>query len=118
MQMIDGIGFRIQEARKALGLTQEEFARRLKISRVYLCKIEQQMRPANERILHLVALTFGVNSRWLETGAGKMFDIPKDHKLDEIVENFKKLDDLLQDYVLKQIRLAREYQEEKKTQNR
>lgn len=112
--MVETVCGRIKKIRKVLGLTQEQFADRLKISRVYLSKIEQHLQTVNERIFHLITLTFSVNPRWLETGEGEMFGVPKNHKLDEAIENFKKLDDLLQDFVLKQIRLAREYQEEKK----
>ena len=43
-----------------------------------------------------------------------MFQEGRDFKLEEVVENFKKLDDLLQDYVLKQLRLTLEYQEKDK----
>jgi transcriptional regulator with XRE-family HTH domain len=105
---------RIKELRKTLGLTQDDFADRLKISRAYLCKIEQNRSRINERILNLIALVYGANARWLETGEGAMFDETKDRRLEEVVENFKNLDDLLQDYVLKQIRLAREYQDQRK----
>jgi len=40
-----------------------------------------------------------------------MFEKDRDFKLEEVIENFSKLDELLQDYVLKQIRLILEYQQ-------
>jgi len=55
--------------------------------------------------------TYGVNEKWLKTGKGVMFEKGRDFKLEEVISNFKKLDELLQDYVLKQIRLTLEYQE-------
>jgi len=47
----------------------------------------------------------------LTTGKGAMFEEGRNLRLEEVISNFKKLDDLLQDYVLKQIRLALEFQE-------
>ena len=59
----------------------------------------------------MICFTYGVNEKWLKTGEGDMFKNGQNFKLEEVVSNFKKLDGLLQDYVLKQIRLALEYQE-------
>ena len=59
----------------------------------------------------MICFTYGVNEKWLKTGKGAMFEEGRDFKLEEVISNFKKLDELLQDYVLKQIRLALEYQE-------
>jgi hypothetical protein len=42
-----------------------------------------------------------------------MFSKDNDPKVDRVIRNFKKLDGLLQDYVLKQIDLTVEYQEKK-----
>ena len=43
-----------------------------------------------------------------------MFEKGRDYKMEEVIANFKKLDVLLQDYVLKQVCLALEYQDAKK----
>jgi hypothetical protein len=50
-------------------------------------------------------------------GKGNMFKKCDDYKLEEIIKNFNKLDELLQDYVLKQIRLILEYQQLKDNKN-
>jgi hypothetical protein len=42
-----------------------------------------------------------------------MFSKDNDPEVDRVIRNFKKLDGLLQDHVLKQIDLAVEYQEKK-----
>jgi len=64
----------------------------------------------------MICFTYGVNEKWLKTGKGEMFEKDRDYKLEEVIANFKKLDELLQDYVLKQIRLALEYQENTRKQ--
>jgi len=102
---------RISEIRKALGLTQQEFAEKLKISQAHASALERNSRTIHDRILKMICFTYGVDESWLKTGNGDMFAQDRDFKLEEVISNFKKLDELLQSYVLKQIRLALEYQE-------
>jgi len=109
------IGQRIYEIRKVLGLTQQQFAEDLKISQSNVAYLEQNTRKIQERFIKLVCLTYGVNEKWLKTGGGPMFVQGDDYRLEEVIRNFRKLDSLLQDYVLKQIRLALEYQEAKQS---
>jgi transcriptional regulator with XRE-family HTH domain len=104
---------RIGEFRKALGLTQTELAEGIKVSQTYIGNLENGKRMMNDRIISLLVMTYGVNEVWLRTGTGTMFDKSLDIKIDRVVRNFKKLDGLLQDYVLKQLELAVEYQEKK-----
>jgi transcriptional regulator with XRE-family HTH domain len=107
------IGQRIGEVRQIMGLTQQKFAEDLKISRTYVGAIEQNTRKIQERIIKMISFTYGVSENWLKTGTGEMFEQGRDFRLEEVIANFKKLDPLLQDYVLKQIRLALEYQDAK-----
>jgi len=109
-----GISRRIGEIRKTLGLTQQKFAKDLKISRAFASALELNTRTIHERIIKMICFTYGVNENWLKTGKGEMFEKGRDYKLEEVIANFKKLDEHLQDYVLKQIRLALEYQENTK----
>jgi len=106
-----GISRRICEIRKTFGLTQEKFAKNLKISTSFVGALERNTRTIHERTLKMICYTYGVNENWLKTGKGEMFEKGRDYKLEEVIKNFKKLDELLQDYVLKQISLALEYQE-------
>jgi transcriptional regulator with XRE-family HTH domain len=108
-----GISRRIGEIRKTIGLTQEKFAKDLKISRAFASALELNIRTIHERTIKMICFTYGVNENWLKTGKGEMFEKGRDFRLEEVIANFKKLDELLQDYVLKQIRLALEYQEKK-----
>jgi transcriptional regulator with XRE-family HTH domain len=104
------ISRRIGEVRKTLGLTQQKFAENLKISQTHASALERNSRTIQDRIIKMICFTYGVNEKWLKNGKGEMFEKGHDFKLEEVINNFKKLDELLQDYVLKQIRLALDYQ--------
>ncbi|MHB9291727.1 hypothetical protein Holit_00810 [Hollandina sp. SP2] len=104
---------RIIEVRKAFGYTQKEFSDNLKLSRTYLGEIEAKRRRVNDRIVKLIALTYGVSVDWLKTGAGTMFDQTVDPRLEQLVADFKKLDDPLKDYVLRQLDFLVKYLESK-----
>ncbi|AEF80426.1 helix-turn-helix domain-containing protein [Leadbettera azotonutricia] len=104
---------RIIEVRKALGLSQKEFGKRINVSQGYFSNIELQERKINDRIILLICSVYGVNEDWLKNGAGEMFNNGVDLKIDKIVRDFRKLDGLLQDYVMQQIDLAVKYHEKK-----
>jgi transcriptional regulator with XRE-family HTH domain len=97
------IGKRIMGVRKAAGLSQQEFGYRIKVSRTHVGSIEKNQRTINDRLINLICITFDVNEQWLRMGKGAMFDRPKNHKMEKAMINFNKLDDLLQDFVLKEI---------------
>jgi transcriptional regulator with XRE-family HTH domain len=61
---------RIREVRKTLKLSQAEFARAAFISTGYVTELECGHKNANDRIVRLVSLTFGVSETWLKTGEG------------------------------------------------
>ena len=56
-----------------LNLSQEEFAKKLGISRGYLANIEKGLRTPPDRILRLISHTFGVSYEWLKYGKGEMW---------------------------------------------
>jgi transcriptional regulator with XRE-family HTH domain len=107
------INRRVVEVRKAFGYTQKEFADNLKLSRTYLGEIEANRRRVNDRIVKLIVLTYGVSADWLKNGAGVMFDQTVDPRLEQLVADFKKLDDPLKDYVLRQLDFLVKYLEAK-----
>jgi transcriptional regulator with XRE-family HTH domain len=107
------IGKRIMGVRKAAGLSQQEFGDRIKISRTHVGSLEKNQRTINDRLINLICITFEVNEPWLRTGKGSMFDRPKNHKMEKAMINFNKLDDLLQDFVLKEIDGLLEYMNKK-----
>ena len=102
---------RILEVRKALGLDQKEFAQRIKVSRSYIGVLEATDREINGRIIELICLNFSVNEKWLRYGTGKMFREKPNTRLDRVVRTFEKLDEYLQEYVLRQLDILLEAQE-------
>ena len=73
---------RIKEMRKALKLTQQEFANRIGISRNNVATYEVGKSNPGEAVVSLICREFNVNENWLRTGEGEMF-IKRDRE-DEI----------------------------------
>jgi transcriptional regulator with XRE-family HTH domain len=113
-KQLNTINRRILEVRKELGLTQKEFAERIKVSRGYTGVLEATNREINDRIIELVCVNCGVNEKWLREGTGKMFKEKHNPRLDKVMRNFEKLDDYLQEYVIKQLDILVECQEKNK----
>jgi transcriptional regulator with XRE-family HTH domain len=113
-KQLNTINRRILEVRKELGLNQKEFAERIKVSRGYTGVLEATDREINDRIIELVCVNCGVNEKWLREGTGKMFKDKPNPRLDRVMRNFEKLDDYLQEYVIKQLDILIECQERNK----
>lgn len=64
---------RLKTLRKSLGLTQAEFAEKLKISRDNVANYEIGRRDPNAAAVSLICTTFNVSESWLRTGEGEMF---------------------------------------------
>ena len=64
---------RIKELRKAKGLTQFEFADRLKVSRNNIAGYETGRTEPSGSAISLICKTFSVSETWLRTGEGDMF---------------------------------------------
>jgi transcriptional regulator with XRE-family HTH domain len=94
---------RIREARKALSMTQPDFAKAIYISKGYIAELECEHRKANDRIIHLISLTFGISEQWLKEGKGDMFFKSPDEKLRRMLALFNELPPKFQDYVIVQI---------------
>jgi transcriptional regulator with XRE-family HTH domain len=108
-----GINERIAELRHALHMTQPVFAERICISKGYIASIELGNKKVNERIIRLISTSFGVNEQWLKTGEGPMFYDDQDHKIEEILQIFRKLNPFFQDYFLNQLQQIYAYEREK-----
>ena len=64
---------RIKKLRKALNLTQQEFADRLKVSRSNIATYEVGKNNPADAVVNLICREFGVSEEWLRTGEGEMF---------------------------------------------
>jgi transcriptional regulator with XRE-family HTH domain len=99
------LGERLIKIRSALGLTQEKFAEKIRVSTGYMSSLEQSHRELNTRLIKLIADTFGVNENWLQYGTGEMFTNPKDTELLEIISLFNQLHPKLKPLVIKQLKI-------------
>jgi len=97
------ISKRIKHLRQTLNMSQVEFAKAIFISNGYIAELECEHRRVNDRIVHLISLTFGVNEKWLKSGEGVMFYKTSDEKLQRMVNLFNELPPKFQDYAMMQI---------------
>lgn len=64
---------RIKELRKALGLTQQEFADKIGVKRNSMANYETGRNTPIDAIVVSICRIFNVNEEWLRTGQGEMF---------------------------------------------
>ena len=70
---------RIKEMRKALDLTQQEFADKLGVARNNIAGYETGKRNPSNAVISLICNKFNANEEWLRTGEGKMFiEVPEE----------------------------------------
>ena len=64
---------RIKELRSVLGITQEEFGKKLGITRSAISYLESGRSKLTDKTLFLICITFDVSKEWLRYGTGDMF---------------------------------------------
>ena len=64
---------RIKELRKALGLTQQEFADKIGVKRNSMANYETGRNTPIDAIVVSICRIFNVSEEWLRTGQGEMF---------------------------------------------
>lgn len=64
---------RIKAVRAALNLSQDEFGKRLGVTRGAITNIELHKVEPKPMMISLICTTFNVNEEWLRTGEGEMF---------------------------------------------
>lgn len=78
----DEVKDRLKEIRKALSVTQQEFADELEVSRNFIAQIEMGIKVPSERTIKDICRIFNVNYDWLTVGTGEMFKpISKDDEI-------------------------------------
>lgn len=65
---------RVKELRAALGLTQEEFGKRIGLAKSGISRIESGATGTTEQTLRSMVREFGASYLWLTTGTGTMFE--------------------------------------------
>ncbi|GMO17435.1 MAG: helix-turn-helix domain-containing protein [Spirochaetaceae bacterium] len=91
---------RIKQVRQTLGMKQVDFSKAIYVSNGYTAEIENEHRAANDRIVHLISLTFGVNERWLKTGEGAMFQSSPLERKERVLSLFDELNPRFQEYAM------------------
>ena len=94
---------RVKHLRTSLKMSQTEFAKAIFISNGYIADIENANKKVNDRIIHLISLTFGVSEAWLKHGTGSMYFTTPAEKLQRLTSLFNELPPRFQDYVMIQI---------------
>lgn len=79
---------RIRELRKALGLSQDAFAKRLGVTGTAVSRYEKGERSLTEQMALSICREFRVNYYWLTEGQGEMFVAMPDSAIDEIVDEY------------------------------
>lgn len=63
---------RIKNLRKSLNMTQEEFSKRIGLSRNFIAQVEIGTKTPSERTISDICREFEVNDEWLRNGTGEM----------------------------------------------
>ncbi len=96
---------RLKELRKALHLSQKEFATKLGITDGAISKLESGRNSLTEQTISAICHIFNVNYSWLTTGDGDMFtDVPAT-VLDELCRQYD-LDELDRSLITKYLKLT------------
>ena len=81
---------RLKEARKALDISQEEFASRIGMKGSSFSLLENGKRNITDRVIRDVCREFNVDYIWLTTGKGEMFasdEVEFARLVDRVMEN-------------------------------
>ncbi len=87
------LGERIKKVRKALDLTQQEFANQIGTTRNNIAGYETGRREPSVAAIALIITKLNVSEEWLRNETGEMFQPKPETVIDEIVQEYK-LDDL------------------------
>lgn len=92
--MQETINERVKAIRKSLKLSQDEFGKRLGVSRGVITNIEFNKTEPKPLFIDLLCREFNVDENWLRTGEGEMFlQLDEDAELDLIFTEIELSDD-------------------------
>lgn len=88
------MGERIKELRKALGLTQQEFAEKIGSVQNTITGYETGRRTPSNQVISLICREFNVNEAWLRTGEGEMLvPLTRDDQITDFMADLLKNED-------------------------
>lgn len=82
------VGERIKAARKSLGLTLEEFGKKLGVGKTAISKLEKGERNLTDQMLLSIHREFNVREEWLRDGIGEMFEPAAADELDALAKEY------------------------------
>ena len=81
---------RIKKIRKAIGLTQQEFADSIKVKRNTVATYEMGRSIPSDAAISLICKQFDVNEEWLRSGTGEMFiEKTEDEEISEMLADIQ-----------------------------
>lgn len=105
---------RIKLIRTKAGLTQQQFADRIKVKRNTVATYEMGRSIPSDAAIALICREFNVNEEWLRSGEGEMFYIPDDEDAALISEILENHDERLTKMILNIIRTYKQLSPESK----
>lgn len=86
---------RIKELRKTLGLTLEEFGKRLGVTKAAISRLENGVNSVTDQMFTSICREFNVNEEWLRSGEGEMFvQVPEEDQYSKAAASLLKEDDV------------------------
>lgn len=85
------IGERLREIRQTHNLNQEEFGKRIGVTRSAICNYENGTRPISDQIILAVCREYGVSEMWLREGDTPAIVLPHSGQkiLSDLIEEFR-----------------------------
>lgn len=90
---------RIKELRKHLGLTLEEFGKRLGVTRSAIGHLERGERTLTDQMFLSICREFNIDEEWLRTGEGEMFTLQEDEEAAYVSELLEDTENPLYDLI-------------------
>lgn len=85
---------RLKALRKALRLTQQDFADAIRVSRNNIATYETGKSRPGDAVIALIVREFNVNEAWLRTGEGEMFTpLSRDDQITDFMADILKNED-------------------------
>lgn len=79
---------RLYAVRKSKKLNQEEFGKRIGVTRSAVCNYENGTRPIGEQVILAVCREFRVSEMWMRYEEGKMDEPEKDGVIDQLITEY------------------------------
>ncbi|EJE7236571.1 helix-turn-helix transcriptional regulator [Clostridium botulinum] len=100
-------GKRVRKLRKELNLTQDEFSKKLNVSRSNIGNIETGIIKLSDRTINDICRVFNANKNWLLTGEGNMFNTLNEDKelLDFVIRTLSEKNEFIKNTFLTLSRL-------------